>query len=42
MRPVEKLRCRGGNNIHKDLNYIGRGGVDWIHLAQVRIQWMAL
>jgi hypothetical protein len=31
-----------GANIKMDLKDIGRGGMDWIHLAQNRDQWRAL
>jgi hypothetical protein len=29
-------------NIRMDFREIGRGGMDWIHLAQDRDQWRAL
>jgi hypothetical protein len=40
--PIE--RPRGGlmDNIKMDLGEIGRGGVDWIDLAQIRSHWRAL
>jgi hypothetical protein len=30
------------DNIKMDLREIGRGGMDWIHLAQDRHQWKVL
>jgi hypothetical protein len=35
-RPLERLRCRWIDNIKMDLVDMGRGGVDWIGLAQDR------
>jgi hypothetical protein len=34
-------RCRWEHNIRMDLREIGWEGVDWIHLAQDRDQWLA-
>jgi hypothetical protein len=43
-RPLgrQRCRCRWTDNIKMDHIEIGWGGVDWIHLAQVRDQWRAL
>jgi hypothetical protein len=41
-RPLEKHRCRIGDNIKMDLRDIGWGGMDWIDLAQDRDQRRAL
>jgi hypothetical protein len=35
-------RCRWEGNIRLDLRETGWEGVDWIHLAQDRDQWLAL
>jgi hypothetical protein len=35
-RPLERPRRRWENRIKMDLMEIGWGGVEWIHLAQVR------
>jgi hypothetical protein len=35
-------RRRWVDNIKIDLREIGWDGMDWIHLAEVRDQWMAL
>jgi hypothetical protein len=35
-RPLGRPRCRWVDNIKTDLVEIGRGGVDWIDLAQDR------
>jgi hypothetical protein len=34
--------CRWEDNIKMDLQEVGCGGVDWIHLAQDRDRWRAL
>jgi hypothetical protein len=41
-RPLGRHRRSWENNIKMDLKEIGRGGMDWINLAQVRDQWRAL
>jgi hypothetical protein len=41
-RPLGRSRRRWEDSIRMDLREIGRGGVDWIDLAQDRDQWMAL
>jgi hypothetical protein len=40
--PKGRPRCRWEDNIKVDLNEIVDEGVDWIHLAQNRLQWLAL
>jgi hypothetical protein len=40
-RPLERRRCRWEDNIKLDLRDIGIGGVNWIWLAQDRVQWWA-
>jgi hypothetical protein len=40
-RPLERLRHRWEDNIKMDLREIGIDGVNWIQLAQDRIQWRA-
>jgi hypothetical protein len=41
-RPLGRPRCRWVNNIKIDLREIGWDGIDWIDLAQDRVQWTAL
>jgi hypothetical protein len=41
-RPLERPRHRWEDGIRMDLGEIGRGGVEWIHLAQDRDHWWAL
>jgi len=40
--PLGKPRCRYGDNFKMDLQEVGRGGMDWIELAQGRDRWPAL
>ena len=40
--PLGRPRCRWENNINMDLQEVGCGGMDWIHLAQDRDSWRAL
>jgi hypothetical protein len=40
-RPLGRPRYRWADNIKMDLREIGRGGMDWIDLAEDRDQWMA-
>jgi hypothetical protein len=40
-RPLERPRHRWEDNIKMDLREIGMNGVNWIWLAQVRVQWWA-
>jgi hypothetical protein len=40
--PLGSPRCRWKDNIRMDLREIGCEGVDWIHLAQDRNQWLAV
>jgi hypothetical protein len=41
-RPLGRPRCRGEDNIKLDLRAIGIDGVNWIQLAQDRVQWQAI
>jgi len=41
-RPLRKPRRRWEDNIKMDLQEVGRGGMDWIGLAQDRDRWRAL
>jgi hypothetical protein len=41
-RPLERRRHRWEDGIKMDLNKIGCGGVEWIHLAQDKYRWRAL
>jgi hypothetical protein len=41
-RPLGRSRLRWVDNIKMDLTEMGRGGRDWIDLAQDRDQWRAL
>jgi hypothetical protein len=40
-RPLGRARCRWEDNIKMDLRKIGIDGVNWIELAQDRVQWRA-
>jgi hypothetical protein len=40
-RPLGRPRCRWEDNIKLDLREIGIDGVNWIRLAQNRVQWWA-
>jgi hypothetical protein len=40
-RPLGRPRCRWEDNIKMDLGEIGIDGVNWIRLAQDRVQWRA-
>jgi hypothetical protein len=40
-RPLGRSRGRRENNIGMDLRETGSEGVDWMHVAQDRIQWWA-
>jgi hypothetical protein len=40
-RPLERPRHRWEDNIKMDLREIGIDGVNWILLAQDRVQWRA-
>jgi hypothetical protein len=40
-RPLGRSRHRREDNIRMDLGEIGIDGMNWIHLAQNRIQWRA-
>jgi hypothetical protein len=40
-RPLERPRCRWEDGIKMDIEEIGWGGVEWIHLAQDRDHWRA-
>ena len=37
-RPLGRPRCRWEDNIKMDLQEVGCGGMDWIELAQDRVQ----
>jgi hypothetical protein len=41
-RPFGRPKCRGENNIKRNLKEIGWEGVAWIDLAQERDSWLAL
>ena len=41
-RPVERPRRRWKDNINRDLQEVGCGGMDWIRLAKDRERWWAL
>jgi hypothetical protein len=41
-RPLGRPRRRWEDNIKMDLREVGRGGIDWISLAQDRERWRAL
>jgi hypothetical protein len=41
-RPFGRSRRRWEDNIKMDLHEMGRGGMDWIGLAQDRDRWLAL
>jgi hypothetical protein len=41
-KPLGRPRSRWEDKIKMDLAEIGRGGVDWIGLAQDRDKWRAL
>jgi hypothetical protein len=40
-RPLGRPRRRWGDNIKMDLRETGIDGVNWIQLAQDRVQWRA-
>jgi hypothetical protein len=40
-RPLERSRRRWEDNIKTDLREIGIDGVNWIRLAQHKVQWRA-
>jgi hypothetical protein len=40
-RPLGRPRCRWKDNIKMDLRETGIDGVNWIQLAQDRVQWQA-
>jgi hypothetical protein len=40
--PLERPRRRWEDRIKMDLREIGRGGMEWIHLAQDRGRWWTL
>jgi hypothetical protein len=41
-RPLRRPRSRWVDNIKIDLRELGWDGVDWIDLAQDRVQWRAV
>jgi hypothetical protein len=41
-RPLGRPRRKWEDNIRVDLREIGLVGVEWIHLAQVKDQWLAV
>ena len=41
-RPLERPRRRWEDNIKMDLEEVGRGGGNWMELAQDRDRWRAL
>jgi hypothetical protein len=42
LRPLERSRRRGEDNIKMDFREVGWEGIDWINLAQDRDRWRAL
>ena len=38
-RPLGRLRRSGEDNMKMDLQEVGRGGLDWIELAQDSDRW---
>jgi hypothetical protein len=40
-RPLGRPRCRWEDNVKMDLREMGIDGVNWIWLAQDRVQWWA-
>jgi hypothetical protein len=40
-RPLGRPRCKWEDNIKRDLREIGIDGMNWIQLAQDRVQWQA-
>jgi hypothetical protein len=41
-RPHGRPWCRWEDSVKVDLQEVGCGGMDWIHLAQYRDRWQAL
>ena len=41
-RPLRRFRDRWEDNIKRDLQQVGYGGMEWIYLAQDRDRWRAL
>jgi hypothetical protein len=41
-RQFGRPRCRWEDNIRMDLQEIGWEGMNWIHMAQYRVQWQDL
>ena len=41
-RPLGRPRRRWEDNIKRDLQEVGRGGGDWMELAQDRDRWRAV
>ena len=41
-RPLGRPRRRWEDNMKLDLQEVGCGGMDWIHLAQGRDRWQVL
>jgi hypothetical protein len=41
-RPLQTPNRRWEDGIKMDLNEVGKGGVEWIHLAQDRDRWRAV
>jgi hypothetical protein len=41
-RPLGRPRCRGKDIIKMDRKEVGRVGMDWIELAQVKGRWRTL
>jgi hypothetical protein len=40
--PLDRHRHRWKNSIKMDFQAVGRGGINWINLAQDRDKWWAL
>jgi len=41
-RPLGRLKRRGEDKIRANLTEIGWEGVEWMHLAQIRVKWRVL